>query len=298
MLHPYPFKWRPARRFHGLLVMILANVRRASELDIMIARSASEIQRLKNELINLDRQDKKGKKDEKKVPKKTRAQKGVDRVKRGLEKEVVAFCSEIRRELSDFMRIEVDADTLDYRESEYMKNLARVLLQSKKMDAKAKEALIKGVKEEMESLGRKAEGLELRAKQLERGMLNTVALSQISPWGNRWIERNIRIKAIEIDALHKRLESDKGEGLFNDFEREIQDIYEIGSNIRILMKRLKTTFNSMRAGLRDVGIAAGELENTRRFFERSFKRIEIISKRLRIEMRDQAYGLRPDLRAA
>ena len=160
------------------------------------------------------------------------------------------------------------------------------------MSKKDEEALRKG----MESTKGKARSIDMGVRQVEREVASPIFLSQISPWGNSWLERRIRVKAIEANALHKRLETDKGEDLFRDFEKEISDIYEIGRNINILMRRLKLTFNSIRNKLKDLGIPFSELKKTQHLFEKTFKRIERIGRWLDNEMRDQSRGLEGELR--
>ena len=286
MLHPYPFKGRVFRNFSGLLVMVLRHMRNAKELDLKIAQAASDIERLKKEITSLKSSKKEG----------TNLQGKINRKVGELKASVASFCKSVNKELSDFKRTDVDDYTLLYRGAKYLNHLARLLIRSKKMSNKHKEALRRGIETEMRSIEGKAKSLELQAKQLERGVASTVVLSQISPWGNNWIERRIRVKAIEANALHKRLNTDRGNDLFNDFEKEMMDIYEIGRNTNILMRRLKLTFNSIKTKLKDLNISFYELKKTQHLFEKTFARIGRIGKWLDNEMRDQARGVRGELR--
>ena len=286
MLHPYPFKGRVFRHFSGLLVMVLRHMRYARELDIKIAQTASDIEKLKKEIALLKGSKKEG----------TNSLRKINRKIRELKMNVASFCKSVNIELKDFKRTDIDDYTLLYKGSKYLRHLARFLISSKKMGNKHKETLRKGIEAEMKSIEGKAKSLELQVKQLERGVASTVVLSQISPWGNSWIERRIRVKAIEANALHKRLKTDKGEDLFRDFEKEISDIYEIGRNTNILMRRLKLTFNSIKSKLKDLGIPFSELEKTQHLFEKTFKRIGRIGRWLDNEIGDQSKGLEGELR--
>jgi len=284
-VHPYPFKWRIFQRFSALLVMTLSNIRKARELDREIAEFASDIRKLKNELDSV-RNKLKGE-----DVKAKSLQKRIDRKIGKIEGKVGSFCKSLREELKDFMKIKIDSDTLHYRESKYLRHLAKMMIRSKSIDNKHIEALKKGIEGEMESLERKAGALELQAKHLERGGVNTVVFSHISPWGNRWIERMMGVETIEVNALHKRLKSDSQEDLFKDFEREVVDIYKIGNNVNILMKRLKATFNSMKTKMREMGLSVHDLDKTERFFNVSFKRMERISRWLNNELKGQGSKL-------
>ncbi len=301
-LHPYPFKWRVFRRFAGVLVMILRQLRNAQELDIKISRFASDVGNLKGEMDSIKNELKKIGVDPKDKKKKTGQakllQKRIDKKVRKVRSEVNSFCRSVKEELMDFMKIKIDSDTLHYRETRYLRHLAEMLLRSKKINVKAKETLKRGIEQEMLSLQRKASSLELQAKHLERGGINTVVFSEISPWGNRWIERRIKIRAIEVNALHKRLQSDSPLDLFKDFEKEAANIYDISNNVNILIRRLNSTFNSMKGKIREMGLYFPALNETERFFRKSRTKIERMGKWLDNEIKDQAGEAASDLRRA
>lgn len=304
-MHPYPFKWRIFRRFGGLLVMIIRHMKDANELDGKIAGFASDIDILRKGLGNLQREErlaeveeKKGKKVKNWNKEKMIITNKINKKIKGIRKNVNSFCKNVREELKNFSKNDVDNATLLYRGTKYLKHLAELMSKSKNMDVKSKAALKKGIEAEMKSLERKVGNLDLQAKHLGRGGINTVVFSEISPWGNRWIERRIRIKAIEAKALYDRLKDEGEKDLFEDFEREIMDLYEIGRNTGVLMRRLKITFNSMRARLKETGISFPGLDKTQEFFESTFRRIEKIGKWLENEIKGQASELSSELKDA
>lgn len=299
-LHPYPFKWRWPPHFPGLLVMIIRHMRKAKDLDIKIGESVSTIERLENELRLL-----KGEfdsiKDKLKKGKDRRAEdlkREVNQKIRDIGRKIDYFCKSVKAELKDFERNDIDDYTLLYRGSRYLGELAKLLVASKNINERGKEELKKIIMAEMRGIKSKADALELQAKYLERGVANTVVLSQISPLGNGWIEGRIRVKAIEISHLYDILKNKKGENLPQNFEKMISDIYEIGRNTNMLMRRLKITFNSVKTKLRERGIYSPQLDETQHFFNATFNRIERIGKRLENEMNDQAANLESRLKQA
>lgn len=289
-LHPYPFKGRIFRRFSGLLVIILRHMREIHELDFKIAEPASKIEKLRAELKEI--RSKAGKGNLKVMKKAKSLQKSVNDKARKINNAINSFCSNVRKEVEDFMRIKINSDTLHYREALYLRHFVKILIRSKMIDDKHIETLKRGIEGERRSLKRKAGALELQGKHLERGGVNTVIFSQISPWGNRWIERRIRVRAIEINALHKRFKNDTPEALLDDFEKEITDIYEIGRNVIMLMRRLEISFNSLRIRLKNAGISSSELNKTERFFKRKFRRIARMGKFLYNEIKSQSNKLK------
>lgn len=288
-LSPYLFKGRIFRRFAGLLVIILRHIREINELDLKIADSASRIEGLKAEI---DAIKNKARRDSKARERIEGLQKSFDEKARKIVKVIGSFCRNIRKEADEFMNIKIDSDTLDYREAIYLRHFVKILIRSKRIKGKHIETLKRGIEEEMRRLEGKAWALGLQAKHLERGGVNTVVFSQISPWGNRWIERRVRVNAIEVNALHKRFKSDAPEELLRDFEKEITDIYEIGRNTMMLMRRLKITFNSMKIRLKNAGISSPELDKTERFFKKRFRKIERMGKFLYNEIKSQGSKLR------
>lgn len=290
--HPYPFKWRAFRHFTGLLVMILRHMRKARELDDKIARSASRIERLKNELDSFKNNMKKG------VKRQDAIQRQINIIAEGIGKEMDSFCDNVEMELNEFKETSVDNETLLYKGVKYLEHVAELLLISKKMKDSQRKELLKELVNEMESLEGKAKALELQAKHLQKKVMSTVVFSQISPWGNELIERRIRVGAIEINQLNNRLKSEGGEDLFRDFRKEVVDIYEIGRNANILMGRLEATFNSIRVKLKDCGISYHRLNETQRTFKKVFDRMEKIGIWLENEVKKQTYKLSRDIRKA
>lgn len=305
VIHPYAFMWR-LRRFVALLIMILRHMRKARELDDEIAQSCSEIEKLERELeplesklSSIERELKKGK-----ISKGTRVKnlgkdveqksREIERKKRDIGERIKSFCKEVRAELKVFKKSDIDSYTLLYKDSRYFREVAEILIASQ-IDKKSKKELKRKIMAEMRSIEGKAAALELQAKHLERGVTSTVVFSQISPWGSKWIEGRIRRKVIEINLLHKRLKSDNVENLFRDFGREILDIYQIGRNTTMLMKRLKATFNSVRTKLKNKGISSHELDKTQHVFKATFNKMGKISKRLDNEMGDQVRRLNKEL---
>ncbi len=289
--HPYVFKWR-LRSFNGLLVMLVRHMRNARELDSKISLSASEIEKSEKRLEALKSKAKKveGKKEIKSLQKKITQQ--VNKIK----KEIGSFCKSVKKELKDFKKSDIDDYTLLYRGgARYLRDLAKILIASKGINEETRNRLKSQLKEEMKSVERKATSFELQGKHLERGIANTVALSQISPWGNRWLEGRVRRKAIEVNQIHNILKSSKGMNLPGYFEKMILDIYEIGRNTNMLMKRLKVEFNSIRTRLKDSGISYSELDKTQDYFVATFKRMERLGKRLDNEIEDQAHELSKEL---
>ena len=289
--HPYVFKWR-LRSFNGLLVMILRHMRNARELDSKIAQSASKIEEFEKKLDGLKSKAKKveGEKEIKSL------QKQVTQQVKKIKKEVDSFCKTVEKELKDFKKSDIDDYTLLYRGgARYLRDLAKILITSKGMNEKSRSQLMIEIRGEMRNVERKATSLELQAKYLGRGIATTVVFSQISPLGKRWIEGRVRRKAIEINQIHNILKSNKGRNLSAYFEKMILDIYEIGRNTNMLMKRLKATFNSVRTKLKNSGIHYHELDKTQNFFIATFNKMERISKRLDNEIKDQAHELANDL---
>lgn len=292
MLHPYPFKWR-WRRFSGLVIMIMRNMGKASELDVKISESIFKIEKLERRLDELKSRVQRAENKDK-----VRLQKKIDEEKKNMKKEIGYFCKEVRSELKDFNSSDIDDYTLLYRGSKHLMELAKVITASKNIDKKKLEGLKKRIRVEMSSIKGGAESLKLQSKYIERGVASTVALSQISPLGNSWIERIIKRNSIEVNQINNLLKSSRGKDFSGYFEKEIEDICEIGKNINILIKRLKITFSSVRSKLKNRGIHYSELDKTQKFFEATFNRMERISKRLSKEMNDQANNLTQKLMAA
>lgn len=290
--HPYPFKWRAFRHFTGLLVIILRHMRKARELDSKIAQSASKIEILRSELDSFRDSMKK------RVKRQDAIQRQINIIAKGIEKEIDSFCDNVERELSEFKETSVDNDTLLYKGVKYLEHVAKLLLISKKMKEIHRKELLKEVVNDMENIEGKAKALELQAKHLQKKVMSTVVFSQISPWGNEWIERRIRVDAIEINQLHNRLKGEGGKDLFKDFRKEIVDIYEIGRNANILMGRLEATFNSMRIKLKNYGISQSRLNETQRIFKKVFDRMEKIGIWLENEVKKQTDKLSRDVRKA
>jgi predicted nucleic acid-binding Zn-ribbon protein len=290
-LHPYVFKWR-LRSFNGLLVMILRHMRNARELDSEIAQISSEIGRLEKRLEGLESKVKKveGQKEIKSTQKQITKQVGK------IKEKIDSFCEDVKKELEYFKKTDINDYTLLYRGgARYLIDLAKILIASKSMNKKTKNHLKKQLKEEMKSVERKAESLELQAKHLERGVANTVALSQISPWGNKWLEFRVRRKTIEVNQIHDILKSSKGMNLPGYFDKMILDIYQIGRDTNMLMKRLKGTFNSLRTKLKKSGVRYRKLDKTQSYFMAVFNRMERLGKRLDNEIESQAHKLNDDL---
>ena len=291
-LHPYAFKWRP-RLYAGLVVMMLRHMRKAKELDINIANTVSQIKKIEDKREEI----KKGiSGDKKAIAKSIRRQ--IEKLEKKINKWVNDFCKDVKSELKEFTEAEIDDYSLLYRGSRYLRHLSMMLVRSKKLNAGTRKALKEGIEAEMSDAERKAAVLELQAKHLERGGVSTVAIAQLSPFGNSWIERRVRMNAIEVGALHRRLQNEKGMNQFKDFSKELNDVYEMGKDTSILMKRLKATFNSLRSNLNQIGLNLPVINQTQFIFVKTFRKIEKLGKRLNIEINDQANEMRRDLRDA
>jgi len=282
-LHVYPFEGRGFLRFASLSVRVLGQMRRAHELDLVIADSASKIRSIEGELTASKKNDKLG----------------IERNRKLIELRnyVRIFCKNVRDELKEFRNADVDDYTILVREAKYLRKLAKGL-KSKKKSPKVKATTRRKIEEEMDSLERKAGSLELIAKYFEKGGFSNVAVSNVNILGNTWVERLIKIKAIEINALHKRMERDPPEQLFKDFEKEAKDTYNLGKDVGVLVRRLKSTFGSIKTSLDQIGVKFPELERTQRSLERGIKGMGKMGKLLVIQMRGYDKKLKKEINKA
>lgn len=296
-LHPYAFKARLIL-FSGLIVRIIRNIRRIQELDAEITGPAQEISRLSAELEQLKARfvsSGKSLAKTKEIGSKEKA--GLKRakaIKREIEKRdkriwrsVRYFNKIARKELGSFRNIMIDDETLLFKGALYLEHLFYLIEKSKTITDERKKRLLEELKREADGLERKASFVVLESKYLERGGMNTVAISEMSAFSSASLSSFIRRRAIEIHVLRKRIKNLERtgniEGIFSDFEREIMDIADIGKKTGVLMRRASAYLRSIRPKLKTKQLLR-EMDKAGLLFNAALHRLKRISQQLGAEV--------------